>query len=310
MSTEGGLKTREGELVAYRVLALEMHLEVGELFEETLREATSFLLEAIGGELRWYELSMFQEPLPFEARALDWINAYPSRLRAAVDLSDEDAEQLLAQYETYGIELHGGEGGRDASPWSIDFWTEYTEVAAEGVPTLCAVLRVTVPIDFDANTVAEWSRRIVSGLPLRWASLGYSYTGRYGHPNYRRPVYAHARRHCGYDAGDYYGWLGTWYTCLRSVNWITILGPVFRSALKKLPKAPVRTEAWGAATAIIATDQPMEGDTNRLDIPQGYIAVDKALRSLRVTPQGGSFAEPWTATTTTDWIRRFELAVN
>jgi hypothetical protein len=153
---------------------------------------------------------------------------------------------------------------------------------------------------------------IASKLRLRWAAAGYGYAEwKFDAANSTaRALYGHARRHIGFDAGQYTTLMDRLYDWPRTVNWLTLLGPALTARLPRLldEHAPeLKVEALGQNVLITAGNTPQIGDQNRLDVPASYVRADRLIRALRHTADL-SFGSPWDERTTGRWLRRFEVA--
>ena len=165
--------------------------------------------------------------------------------------------------------------------------------------------------------------QIAAELPLLWASAGYTYSLWRGYDTgdtHDRAVYAHARRYTGYDIPEYVGEATSLSHAIRSVNWLTLLGPAL---LDKLPAgaAPalladptqltgVTTTQLGNLLCLQAGPRPLKGDRNRLQVPPAYQVVDAFVRPVRAGGKAGQgnqiqLGDPWSEDDTRQWLQRF-----
>jgi len=105
-----------------------------------------------------------------------------------------------------------------------------------------------------------------------------------------------------------------WHLMIRSVNWLTFLGPAFVSELAKRKALLASNDLVTVSKAgdnnlvLQAGPMPQEGDINRLQVPAAYRRADEMVRPMRAR-QDIDFYEPWTEATTKAWLRRFERRI-
>jgi hypothetical protein len=122
-------------------------------------------------------------------------------------------------------------------------------------------------------------------------------------------------RYPGVDVGEYVAFTEEFYDVMRTVNWLTFLGPSMlrdlsttQAALLKQASAAT-VEALSSETVVLkAGSVPRRGDVNRLDIPEAYAEVDKMVRARRCdgTDDAGdpiTFFGAWLRTE--QWFLRF-----
>jgi hypothetical protein len=284
----------------------------------------------IGESLRWTLNSSFGLMQRYRAEDLDFISAYPATLDAPQGYGENEgiADTMAGLFRTeFGIACHGAETEFHASPYSLRFYSVVAGDAedtsdAEGsmdappsagtLPT-CAMLRITVPTTWPLDDFCRRVQCLAGHLRLRWGAAGLTYSGwevGQWYDAYMEAVYARARRYPGFDIGFYVTHMHDFHEQLRTINWLTFLGPAFVERLRdrggKLEGASrVRVSPLGGGVMLVAGDAPEQGDINRLQIPHAYREADVMLRPLRAE-RGISFAPPWTEQTTQAWLRRFE----
>jgi len=309
--------------VLHGVLAATFHLERLEPDDEARIEAANqIILDWIGTELRWTLNSRVGVEEPFAPEDLAFASAYPTSLgvvpfdeglapeafRIAIELNVQRRADM-------GLACHGGKQRLWASPFSYRFYAEITG-AADDSPQLIApaFLRVSVPATWPLDDFERRVRAIAAALRLRWGAAGLSYSAweTQFHADAMKAVYAHARRHTGYDVGLYVAWLPEFYSLVRTVNWLTFLGRGLQRKLaaskQGLPETGgplVTLSRAGDHLVLRAGELPEAGDVNRMHVPAAYIRADEMIRPVRAH-EGVNFYESWTEATTTQWLRRFE----
>lgn len=309
--------------VLYGALGAIFHLEhLGPEDEEPLEHVSDRIWEWIGPELRVTSLSAAASFEPSRRSHLDYISTYAANLDARA--ADAPATQFEANNYTkfgrtdYEVTLNGAEDPAAASPYSVRFWSEIGAVSTSDLrlPSFAA-LHLTVPESWPIGDFYSRVCAIAAELRLRWGAAGLTYSDRI----VRDPalpsetLYAHARRHPGYDSARYIRAMEPFYDRLRTVNWLTFIGPVFAKRLADMGRPLVGTphvglSAVGGSLLLQAGATPQRGDINRLQIPFEYREADALVRPLR-TSDGKDlvFLGPWDRTTITAWLRRFELRV-
>lgn len=307
-------KSAGGAPIAFPALGFAFHLEpLVPADGSALAMATDRILAVVGSSLRWQWSSVHGEVEPFGAGAFDLIAALPSQLddSAAQAIADERARSgasamNAAHYDKLGVACHGGSDRNVASPFTVRF---FSRVTPSGTPVLRAdaMLAATLPIDTPLDVLQKLAIGVASDLRIRWGVAGYTYGAweldRYG--DARAAIFAHARKHPGYDIGQHATYMREFHDRLRTVSWLTFVGAGMMGNLAIAPDPMFAMAKAGAATLIKAGDRPEPGDVNRTRIPVAYQRVDKVLRPLRAA-ENIHFYAPWSAATTEAWLRRFE----
>lgn len=310
----------DGSPILYAALSLMLHLEpLAPADEGPLDEANALALDWLGAELRWTSLSSFAPIARFRADDLDYVSTYPSTLAPPPTTGDAAADDLAAGLQAlsrddYAVYCHGGASPTDASPFSYRFFSEIPEPAPGAPLSTCAMLRLTVPASWPVDDFVARASAIASKLRVRWgvAGLGYSAWEPDAWPEVRAAVFAHARRYPGFDMGEYPSFMRTWHDAIRTVSFLTFLGPSFVARLRELGVEPASDERvtiapFGEGLSIRAGARPEPGDLNRLRVPASYVRADEIVRPLRA--RGLHFGAPWTEETSAAWLERFERRV-
>jgi hypothetical protein len=285
-----------------------------------LEEVNAMVLDWIGPELRWTLNSSVTKLERFRPDDLDFVTLHPSQLQTPAQYEDpaqHEMEMLIEMnlHNELGMFCHSGKEGREGAPYSYRFYSRIRWMPPDPAYQPCATMRITVPVGWPLDDFRRRVCDIASKLRLRWGCAGYTYSG-YAIDFYEEVnagIYAHARRHVGYDTGFYVPHMAEWHLWLRSVNWLTFLGPSFVGELAKrkvLLASNDLVQVTGAGDNLVlqAGLAPQEGDINRLDVPRAYRRLDEMVRPLRASSDI-DFYEPWTEQTTESWLRRFERRI-
>lgn len=316
----------QGEPLLYSVRAAYFQLEELEPADEERLEAFNSVIETwFGNQLRWTGSSVFERVDAFSQSDFELVSCY---VRNLVDLSADpddtgelrelafDYNNSVAPFDEFEVSMHDGAFPGHASPWSYRFFSvirPYSEHQGSR-PRSIAMLKVTAPETCEWEEFAARFEELASTVRLRWASAGLGFSGweRLQYVETSKAIYAHARRHAGYDVDDYFRTVDDWFDKLRSVSWKTLLGPALREpALRAtsgslLPRlANVSVAELGENLIVTAGSAPAAGDHNRNQIPAEYREADRLLRSVRATACR-NFSPPWDDHTTREWLRRFE----
>ncbi len=290
---------------------------------ERLDKFNGIIRDWFGAKLRWTGTSVFENVQAFDPSDFELISGHASDLDRWMDSepADDSAEGLEFDYnmarapvDEFEIALHSGSLPGEAAPYSCRFFSVIRPFKYRSGKRMRAVsmLRITVPDTCPLDEFIDRYRALAACLRLRWSNAGLGYSGweRLQYDATNRAVYAHARRHPGYDIGEYFRTIDDWHNAIRTVNWLTILGPELAKraaqanpSLKSEPEVTI--EPFDANLWIRAGEAPLPGDTNRRQKPRPYVRADQLVRSVRAT-QSRSFGDPWDDDTTGAWLRRFE----
>lgn len=302
----------------YLFPALVVHLHLEPLAPEDaarLDRAADLVRDWIGAELRHTLHSRVGRVEPFRAEDLDYMAEYPATLDFEAEGGPDDdafvAAGLLAAARRHelGLACHAGTKRFDASPTTFRFWAEVPGFGPGPRLRARASMKVSVPVDAPQGDFRARAVELASCLRLRWgaAGLGYAANETQWYKQSDRAIYAHARRHPGFDVGHYVAHGAEFHEWVRTVNWLTFLGPTLVARLPAPPRPTrlVTVDRAGDATLLVAGDRPEPGDVNRVRWPAAYLEADAIVRPVRAG-EGVSFYEAWTERTTGEWLRRFE----
>lgn len=313
----------DGVPLVYSALGLRIHLErLQAEDEERLEHVNELVWQWFGEALRTTWLSCAPGAEPTRRSHLDYISTYAAHLRARAhpDPATQQAINNVTKFgrTDYDVSCLGAETPDATSPYSYVFWSEIGEVPSTS-PDLPAYtsLEITVPDSWPIDDFFARACAIVAALRIRWASAGFTYTSELRH-DAEAPgdqIYAHARRYTGYDVGFNVGMMERFYSEIRTVNWLTFLGPELVAMLKSMKRLPESTARVGVApvgSALLlhAGTAPERGDVNYLRVPAAYRDVDAMVRPVRASDgRDLVFFGPWDERTITQWLRRFEPGV-
>ena len=310
------LATAAGVPIVYPVLGAMFHLEaLGPDDADALAATNAAVVDWFGPELRWTLNSSFPMLDPFRLRDLDFLPGYADAIRVpAFGERERDAYNILfaATFGEFALAYGCSEEEAIASPFSYRFYSEMHVTQKGGPLHTCAMIRITVPVTCPLGDFRARVMDIAAKLPVRWGAAGYMYSAweMEWYTSSRDAIYAHSRRHNGYDVGQYPTLVAEWYERIRTVSWLTFIGPHMALRLREAGRAlaatgRVRVGQAGKSLVLMAGEQPEEGDVNRLWIPPAYAEADEMVRPLRAR-RDVNFMAPWTEETTEKWLGRFE----
>ncbi|MBX3222288.1 MAG: DUF3396 domain-containing protein [Labilithrix sp.] len=312
--------TAGGAPLAYAALGFSFHLEALASDDAArLTQASDRILAAIGPSLRWAWSSVHGEVEAFSAGALDLVASFPAQLAdaGASALDDPRARagtsaMNAAHYDKFGVACHGGVERNTASPWSLRFYSTIRPGAGAEL-SADAMLSLTVPLTTPLDELAALATAVAGDLRIRWGAAGLAYGAweldRYGET--RDAVYAHARRHPGFDVGQHATWMRAFHDRVRTVSWLTFLGKGLVEELGARNSAALASDELvtvnpcGDGVVLVAGERPDPGDVNRRRVSRAYAHADRRVRPVRAA-EGIHFYAPWSASTTEAWLRRFE----
>lgn len=303
----------DGAPILYDVLAADLYLE--QLAPDDINRldrAMQLVAEWLGPKLRWTGSSALQAVRAFQPSDLELISCHPHQLKN--DRPPPAGRIQASAIATFEVACHGGESRPSPSPYALRFGCLIVDPDAQPMFSNRPVLRVAVPTTWPLRDFYDRVCVLAQVLRVRWGAAGFMYSGweYYRHNATQEAIYAHARRHVGFDVGYYEQQLVEWHDAIRSVNWLTILGPALLRRLDEEGRRPetnplVAVDRLGSGLLLRAGDAPQRGDINRLQVPPAYVAADAMVRPIRATTCN-TFGVPWTEVSTNEWLTRFELA--
>lgn len=304
----------------YSVLGAFFHLEAIEPDDEArLDRVNALVLDWFGPRLGWTEAAFLRGIPPFRPTDLDFISGYCRTLELPSDPKERSvASDLHFGRIDYSVHCGGGAKNSQPSPYSYQFWASLLDEEPGPRLNVCSMLALTVPDTWPHEDFRARVTEIASALRLRWGAAGLTYSTwdyvTYGDWFEDKSIYAHARRFHGYDVPAYLLHTARLHDAIRSVNWLTFVGPALADRLRAEGKTlesagPLSVSKAGDAVLIRAGDRPERGDINRLQVPPAYVAADALVRPVRAsgTPAESLlyFGQPWTASEASDWLQRF-----
>jgi hypothetical protein len=258
----------------------------------------------------------------FRRDDLSYVSSYASHLDAP-PAHPEDAElhalwRLLEmnKHTEFGMFCRGGADFNHASPYSYRFFSEICWLTDSPRFHVCPVLRITVPLAWPLDDFERRVREIAARLRMRWGCAGLTYSG-YAidwWDEVHQGIHAHSRRYAGYDPAFYVSFMRRWYKQLRTVSWLTFVGPAFAQQIEARGRwfeagDLVAIERLGDSVLLKAGPAPAEQDINRLQMSPAYQRADEIVRPVRATADV-HFLHPWTMASTEQWLRRFEKRIS
>jgi hypothetical protein len=299
----------DGLPVAYPAFSVCLHLEpLIPADRPRLAQANEIVTAAIGGELKHVWCSFVRGVERFSPALLDFIPWQSARLNVP-EPHDNPLNVRIHQFmrgDFYVFAYAAGDP-RAASPTSFKFMTEIPQ--ADLGPSLRAlsVLQVTLPEETWPSDLERLARDLVSVLRIRWGVAGYGYATR-GFDDIvpeREAVYGHCRRFHGYDVSLFVREMTLFYDQLRTIGWLTFVGPSLASKLELPDAATVETETVGDSLLLRAGSEPLRIDVNRLEDATPYALVDRIARNVRASR--ADFGYPWSDITSAEWLDRLSL---
>lgn len=304
--------------VLFGALGAVFHLELLEPEDEPrLDEANAIALDWLGPRMAFTWSSSWNDIEPFRPRDLEYAACYPRSLAAPVVPGPPEnaimaANIVKASHAQHQVIVGGGAAPDEGSPFQYRFWAEIPEVDGSDRYRAYAVLQITVPDTWDLRDFYTRVTSIARCLRLRWGAAGFTYAmwEVMDHETPYSGVYAHARRFFGFDVADYIHTAMAWYRRIRTVSWLTFLGPALGDELATVrgplvSSSLVDVSRVGDTTLLRAGPAPEPGDRNRMRVPPAYIEADMMVRPIRAR-DGMDFGGPWSEVTTRDWLCRFE----
>jgi hypothetical protein len=249
---------------------------------------------------------------PFRAEDLDFVANYASGLATPAEpgepMSDaQNAYEALAR-SNFGMTFHGGATPSSGSPFAYDAYGVIPRVPTKNVFEPLLTLTLNVPEDWPLADFRQRVLEIAGCLRLSWGNAGLVFAGipEAAHELYWATVYGHARRYPGYDIWAYVPYMEEVHERLRSVSWLTFLGPELAARLATdvaTKRVTLEQMPWGVV--LQAGDAPQAGDLNRLDLPAPYVEADGLVRAARLR-SGIRFMNPFDDKATEKWLNRFE----
>jgi hypothetical protein len=283
---------------------------------DVLAAVNDGIVGMLGDTLRWSWSSVHPEVVPFDLADLDLVSQHATALDnpeadAAPEARVALSQLAAARVDRFGFAAHGAAERNLASPISYRFYA--TIAPAQTGPWLesRAMLAVTMPRASEPRQLRTLATMVAERLRIRWGVAGLTY-GAWEfdrHVETRDALFAHARRHPGYDVLEHATTMDAFHERLRTVGWLTFVGPALLARLPGPPRARTRDvtiEPCGAGVVLIAGDAPQAGDVNRRDLPRPYAEVDAILRPIRAGARDAlHFGAPWSEQTTARWLDRF-----
>ena len=321
MSNPTPLVTANGIPILYEALGATFHLdELDSDHESGIEAANDVIWDWFGKELKSSFLSSAVDPAPTRRLDFEYVSTYATQLHAP--LAGDPARQLevnnMAKLgrDDYFVSMQGAADPEHASPWTFDFWSEIDRVPKEGtkLPSR-AVWSFTVPTDVPSEEFQARVLEIGAKLPVRWGTAGFTYSV---NPNVSkakafRALYAHARRHPGFDVRFHQKLAKTFWSKLRTISWLTFVKQGLIESPRLDEGADVQLAEVGSAICIRAGAVPARGDTNRLEVPAAYSHADWLVRAIRKADAADlseGFRGPWSESAIEGWLKRFEHRFN
>lgn len=304
----------DGRATCVPALGVWFHLErLTRADAPRLDEVSERILAWFGDRLRWTFSSFDPEVASFRPEILDYVSGYAGALPEGTTPYDAITANFASFARAdFSVHCMGSDDEGTASPLSVRFFAEIPDFEVRPIEVY-PVLGMTVPLDWPVEDFQARVIDIAKCLRLRWGAAGLTYS-RWtvaGVTEVENALAAHARRYIGFDAGIFVRQTKSLYDRIRTVNWLTLVGPVLAKGMELRVVPDIRVSTHGDVTVVRAGESPAVGDMNRLDVPRAYVEADKMFRRVRATQlRAGAVPGPWDDDSLSKWLRRFELAYN
>jgi hypothetical protein len=298
----------DGRPTLYTALNLHMMLDVvSPEMEPALEAASALITEWYGDQYRWANASFDPEGVRYRPALLDYVSGYAAAIPTAVSPFDD----LTAPFLSHGrndflVHLTGGDE-EGASPFAYRFFAEVPDDSKRPMEAH-AYLSLSVPVEHDNDLFAERALQLASILRPRWANVGLGYARwNSGGAEVEEAVYEHCRRFLGFDGGFSVRHTNDLLMRVRSVSWVTILGPALAAELATAPSGDLDVSSVDGLHVIKAGPRPESCDKKRKAMSRAYRSADEYIRPIRAARLAANRTPgPWTNATLEKWLRRFE----
>jgi hypothetical protein len=237
-------------------------------------------------------------------------------------------EQIATTRPYFAFRAHGGPDMNCLDPWALDVWVDKPrQIGAQERALLSAIfkvpdasvdrvancLRVSMPASAGAAALEQLVSQLMEHMDLLHGNAGFALLFDDALPGFEREHWAAlariAMRHPGYDLLHYPAVRACVADKIKTVNWLTLLGPELSKAVD-LARLAAKTDQTITTSArgtvcIKAAPEPTIGDVNHGDRLPAYRAVAKLLSAISCSSQlefGAAFDDDLTQR----WVERFE----
>lgn len=290
---------RKGHQVASLVSDLVFYIEP--TFDQVASDVMAVydaFMKRHGDDVSWYGTETMSMLKPFGAKARTSVETW---------FSPDAAPRVQ-----YGLHLHSGESAEDYQAPALDLFS------TSGSHRINYVRWVVPPngvVDVErADAFVDLAVQLANVLPVQSGHGGFAVYHSQRSASAQNRAGGHAApllmRHRGVDIGIPMDTTLQVRDAIKGVNWLTVLGDGLcdrlggRESVKGALASPVRVYDLDAGLLLRTGDLPALGDTNR-DVPLGeYEAVNRVVRSLRLSNHrqipGMSMDQ------TEEWFARFD----
>ena len=296
---------------------------------DRLARVNAMVVDWFGPNSRQTNHALYDEIARFRPEDLEYVEMFAHN---GAPIHTKDQLWGWRYRSGFSLAVNGAADPAHASPWSYSFvQTERVVDALEETPErevpehwgskklikaigriapIASALRLTVPVDWPLDDFRARVLTIADALRLRWAAAGLTYAHwmAFDPAPVGKALGAHAKKHPGFDVGYDRTGLELFHDQLRTVQWLTVLGPALAARVDVTPTAPLRVENRPGGLLVQAGGAPEPGDTNRRKVPVAYAEADRAMRAVRASDGSKLGWMGFSRETATAWLRRFERA--
>ena len=295
---------------------------------DRLARVNAMVKDWFGPHLRQTNHALYDEIAPFRPEDLEYVEMFAHN---GAPIHTKDQLWGWRYRSGFSLAVNGATDSAHASPWSYSFVQTEREDTLEETPErevpehrgskklikaigriapIASALRLTVPADWPLADFRARVLAIADELRLRWAAAGLTYAHwmAFDPAPVGKALGAHAKKHPGFDVGYDRTGLELFHDQLRTVQWLTVLGPNLSARVEVTPTEHLRVETRAGGLVVQAGDAPQRGDTNRRKVPVAYAEADRAMRAVRGSDGSKLGWMGFSRETATAWLRRFEGA--
>lgn len=295
---------------------------------ERLARVNALVQDWFGPHLRQTNHALYDEIAPFRPEDLEYVEMFAHN---GAPIHTKDQLWGWRYRSRFSLAVNGAEDPAHASPWSYSFVQTEREDTLEETPEqevpehwgakklvkvigriapIASALRLTVPVDWPLDDFRARVLAIADELRLRWAAAGLTYAHwmSFDPAPVGKALGAHAKKHPGFDVGYDATGLELFHDQLRTVQWLTVLGPALAARVEVAASEQLRVESRPGGLVVLAGEAPERGDTNRRRVPGAYGEADRAMRGVRARDGSKLGWMGFSRETATGWLARFERA--
>lgn len=309
----------DGHLVVTSAVSVCIYFDVlDEEQSQGLVQLWNLVLPIFKPRLRWYFTDQMAEKQPVDSDTFEMVPLWlhPSEHKR----------------NYYVFQSQGGSDQEGVDPWNIELWISNPERVQEEARPLMTMLfnvlddkldkhanclRLCFPVnpeECDISQVVLVSNYVFDNMPFIHGYAGYSLIFDSNSSLLKREAWSNilriAFRHPGYDIFDYTASESFVYDKMKTISWLTLLGPTFGRQFHEMGRAKyldnkdIKVITKNDKVLIQVGEKPEIGDINRgNDLPL-YKKVAKAIEPFFCDTHW-PFSRIFDEEKTLQWLRRF-----